>query len=51
MMYIAGHLYDILNGEFGIGIYTQEGQDEEGNEFSELVFAFIFFDIVIGHVK
>jgi len=51
MRYITGHLYDILNGEFGIGIYSQEGIDEDGNEFFEIVFAFIFFDIVIGFLK
>lgn len=50
-MYIDGHLYDLFSGEFGIGVYTQEGQDEEGREFFETVFAFIFFDITIGVIK
>lgn len=50
-MYIAGHLYDILNGEFGLGIYSQEGQDEEGNEFFEVVLAFIFFDFTWGVIR
>ena len=50
-MYIEGHIYDITNGEFGIGIYTQEGQNEEGEEFFEIVFAFILFDITIGVLK
>ena len=50
-MYAEGHLYDITSGEFGIGIYSQEGQNEEGNEFSEIVFAFLFFDFVVGVIK
>ena len=50
MIYISGHLYNILNGEFGIGIYTQRGMDEEGNEFSEIVLAFLFFEIAIGNL-
>ena len=50
-MYIEGHIYDILNGEFGIGVYTQEGQNEDGDEFFETVFAFIFFDFLIGVIK
>ena len=50
-MYIEGHIYDIFSGEIGFGFYTQEGQNEEGNEFFELVLAFIFFDFVIGHIR
>ena len=50
-MYIEGHIYDIFSGEFGVGMYTQEGQNEEGDEFFELVLAFIFFDFVIGYIK
>ena len=50
-MYIEGHIYDITAGEFGIGMYTQEGQNEDGDEFFELVLAFIFFDFVIGNIK
>lgn len=50
-MYIEGHIYDILHGEIGFGFYTQEGQNEDGDEFFELVLAFIFFDIVIGVIK
>lgn len=50
-MYIEGHIYHLYEGEFGIGIYTQEGQNEEGQEFSEIVFAFLLFDIVIGFIK
>ena len=50
-MYIEGHFYDLFTGEFGVGIYTQEGQNEEGDEFFETVFAFIFFDIIVGGIK
>jgi len=50
-MYIEGHLYDLSSGEFGLGIHTQEGQNEEGNEFFEIVFGFIFFDITVGVIK
>jgi len=50
-VYIEGHIYDIFSGEFGVGMYTQEGQNEEGDEFFELVLAFIFFDFVIGYIK
>jgi len=51
MYYIAVHIYNILNGEFGIGIYTQQGMNEEGQEFSEIVFAFLLFSIIIGFIK
>lgn len=50
-MYIEGHIYDIFAGEIGLGFHTQEGQNEEGDEFFELVLAFIFFDFVIGAIK
>lgn len=50
-MYIEGHIYDIFNGEFGFGIYSQEGINEEGNEFYEIAIAFLFFDFCIGFVR
>jgi hypothetical protein len=50
-MYIEGNIYDIFSGEFGLGIYTQKGQNDEGNEFSEIVIALLFFDIIIGEIK
>lgn len=36
--------------EFSLGIYTLKGINETNNEFFEVCFGFIFFEINIGKV-
>jgi hypothetical protein len=50
MWYISGTLNDVFSGDFNLGIGTQQGSDELGNFFKELVIGFIFFNIEIGKI-
>ena len=46
-MYIAGTINNIFNGEFSLGIYTQEGINEFKEEFQEIVIGLFLFEIYI----
>lgn len=45
-MKIEGQLNNLLEGQFSLGIYTVEGEDEDGY-FKAIIMGFIFFEILI----
>lgn len=49
-MYISGSICNVEDGHFSLGIYTQEGKDEFGNDFYEICIGFLVFEIQIGKI-
>ena len=50
-IYLSIYACDLPHGEFSLGIHSQRGQDENGNEFYEICLGILFFEICLGKIK